>query len=105
MFETELLQQRQIKRIISVKELVGGLTNQLFLCEDGETGKKVVYRVYGMIQDDPYERMVELSICTLLGANKIGPNILGEFYFRFQHKLLFHRLDIEKSKTISPDIL
>ena len=63
---------------ILVKELVGGLTNQLFLCEDGETGKKVVYRVYGMIQDDPYERMVELSICTLLGANKIGPNILGE---------------------------
>jgi len=76
-FETKLLQQRQIKRIIPVKELVGGLTNQLFLCEDGETGKKVVYRVYGMIQDDPYERMVELSICTLLGANKIGPNILG----------------------------
>ena len=61
-----------------MNELVGGLTNQLFLCEDGESGEKVVYRVYGMIQDDPYERMVELSICTLLGANKIGPNILGE---------------------------
>ena len=61
-----------------MNELVGGLTNQLFLCEDGESGEKVVYRVYGMIQDDPYERMVELSICTLLGANKIGPNILGK---------------------------
>ena len=65
---------------ILVKELVGGLTNQLFLCEDGETGKKVVYRVYGMIQHDPYERMVELSICTLLGANKIGPSILGKIF-------------------------